>query len=132
MHDATLAGVATMCVWLCSGAPAWLWSLNADHGPSQNPARWLPRGVPGELCAVLPPLPRQLQQGPQLYKAAEKGRESRRGRQAVGLSSLNHMHTHAGVLAVVGSAGVRLRTEPLPPNDNQRTLKYEPFLTSPS
>ena len=64
--------------------------------PPKNPARWLPRGVPGELCAVLPPLPRQLQQGHQLYKAAEKGRESRRGRQAVGLSSLNHTHTHTG------------------------------------
>ena len=45
---------------LCSGAPAWLWSLNADHGPPGIwLAWWLPKGMhPWETlrlrCAPLP------------------------------------------------------------------------------
>ena len=59
------------CSWsspterLCSGAPAWLWSLNADHGPPGIwLAWWLPKGIPGELCAALPSPAQEAATGP--------------------------------------------------------------------
>ena len=54
----------TVC-GLCSGAPAWLWPMNADHGPPGIwLAQWLPEGIPRGSVLYSPPLPRTPQQGP--------------------------------------------------------------------
>ena len=43
------------CGSSCSGAPTWLWSLNANHGPPGVwLAWWLPKGIPRELYTALP------------------------------------------------------------------------------
>ena len=62
--------------------------------PSQNPARWLPRGVPGELCAVLPSPAQAASTGPLSSCTKPRRRGGRAAGAAGGRIRLLESHAH--------------------------------------